>query len=239
MKTGSSGEYEILAWQDGTYDLIVTPKDYLPKTETVVLADVDGSRRVDIGLERGTDVAIQLVWPSGQPVAGATILEGVARDGHNPERIHASDGAGRLTLRVGRDESRLLYVIPREGSFAPVPVTASSSTSETPLRVEIPSPAGSLRLAVKDTEGNAAWGFVILMRYNGEWIPFPVTGRLRHSGGPGTMEYVGMPAGAYELWAVKPKAGFAVPSAPPARVPERVGLAAGGASAELTVFEMP
>ncbi|HUF18238.1 MAG TPA: carboxypeptidase-like regulatory domain-containing protein, partial [Thermoanaerobaculia bacterium] len=42
VKTAASGEYEILAWEDGTYDLIVTSKDHLPKTETVVLADVDG-----------------------------------------------------------------------------------------------------------------------------------------------------------------------------------------------------
>ncbi len=84
----------------------------------------------------------------------------------------------------------------------------------------------------------AAGPFAVMIRYNGEWIPHPVIFRLPGSRTPEGLAYAGMPAGAYELWAIAPFPEV-VPNAPPSHPTVRVGLGAGGASAELTVVTVP
>ncbi|HUP44010.1 MAG TPA: carboxypeptidase-like regulatory domain-containing protein [Thermoanaerobaculia bacterium] len=236
VSVAPEGTYEILAWQDGTYDLRLTADEYLPLNRSVVLTERDDSRKVDFPLERGTKMTLEAVWGSGQPVAGSQVLEGIAPDGHNPERIHVTDSAGRLALRVAPNEPRLLYVLPREGSFLPVRITAGSVTGEQPLRVEVPPPVGTIRVSTRDREGNHVPG-IIVMRFNGEWLPYPVTGRLRTNRVAGGIELLGMPAGAYEIWAVAPgrRGEATAPHRPPAHAPARVGLAGGEVSVEVTV----
>ena len=239
VKVAPSGDYEIVAWEDGTYDLILTARDYVPATETVTLAETDGSRKIDIGLDRGSELVLELVWPTGERIAGAMVLEGVARDGHNAERFFESDAMGRLSLRMGEGETHTFFVIPREGSFLPVRVVGSRTKAGSPIRVEVPPPAGTLRLSLRDAEGRPSGGAVV-MRYNGEWVPVPVTGRMRKNQTIGTADYFGLPSGAYELWAIRTSSGMSsFPNSPPTHAPVRVGLSTGESSAELIVVTLP
>jgi hypothetical protein len=137
-----------------------------------------------------------------------------------------TDAAGILSLRVRPGETRTLYVLPTEGSFLPVRITTGRSADDEPQRVEIPAPAGKLRVRLKDGYGNATQG-VVLMRYNGEWISYPVSARLRNNASPGMIEYTALPAGAYELWAVIPRGREAIANMPPSHPPVRAGVAAG------------
>jgi hypothetical protein len=238
VQVAGNGEYEIVAWEDGMYDLTVTSEEFLSKTTSVALTDVDDSRKVDIALERGTGVTLEVVWTSGQPVAGAQVLEGVARDGHNAELFHKTDAAGRLPLRVAPGQTRVLYVLPREGSLAVTRVSATGA-GDRPLRVEVLPPTGTLQLELRDADGNDADAFVML-RYNGEWIPYPVCGRMRGARiEKGKREIYGLPAGAWEIWALAPTSvPRAIPNRVPAHAPARVGVASGVTKAEVTVVSV-
>jgi hypothetical protein len=227
------------AWNPCNVSVTVAARDYLAITKSVELSEADGSKQVDFALERGSRVFVEFVWPSGQRIVRASVFEGVARDGHNPGRIHTLDPTGLLALRVAPDETRLLYVLPQEGSFAPVRVAANRSGDEAPLRVTIPQATGKLRLTLKDAGGNDAFGLVV-MRYNGEWVPYPITARLPTSASPGLLEFTALPAGAYELWAISPPTGGeGIPSTTPTHPPVRVGVGAGESSAELIVIPGP
>jgi len=131
----------------------------------------------------------------------------------------------------------MLYVIPTEGSFAPVRVVAKRPTDDAPVRVVVPQSAGTLRLHLRDAEGKDSNGFVV-MRYNGEWLPFPVAGRLPRKVSPGFQEYIGLPSGAYELWAFQSPGIAGIPNPPPFP-PVRVGVSAGETTADLTVVPLP
>jgi hypothetical protein len=239
VQVAETGEYEIAAWQDAVYDLTVTSDEFLSKTTSVALTDADGSRKVDITLERGTRVTLEVVWTSGQPVAGAQVLEGVARDGHNAELFHTTDAAGRLPLRVAPGQTRVLYVLPREGSLAVMRVSATEP-GDRPVRVEVLPPTGTLQLELRDSDGKGADGFVML-RYNGEWIPYPVCGRMRGARiAEGKRELYGLPAGAWEIWALAPtNVPRSIPNRVPAHAPVRVGVASGVTKAEVTVVAVP
>jgi hypothetical protein len=79
----------------------------------------------------------------------------------------------------------------------------------------------------------------MLMRFNGEWVPYSVVARLRATrSGPGQTRIDLLPAGAYELWGVRKSGSAFTPSptfAPPAREPVRVGLSGGEQSVEIVV----
>lgn len=129
----------------------------------------------------------------------------------------------------------MLYVLPREGSLA-VARVSEAAAGERPLRIEVLPPAGTLQLELRDTDGNAADAF-ILLRYNGEWIPYPVSGRMRSARtAKGKREINGLPAGAWEVWALAPsKVPGPVPNVVPSHPPVRVGIASGVTKAEVTV----
>lgn len=239
VQVARNGEYEIAAWQDGVYDLTVTSEEFLSKTTSVALTDADGSRNVDIAMERGMGVTLEVVWTSGQPVAGAQVLEGVARDGHNAELFHKTDAAGRLPLRIAPGQTRVLYVLPREGSLAFTRVSATDAENRR-VRLEVLPPTGTLQLELRDADGNGADGFVML-RYNGEWIPYPVCGRMRGARiAKGRREIYGLPAGAWEIWALAPTTvPRTIPNRVPAHAPVRAGVASGVTKVEVAVVAVP
>jgi hypothetical protein len=237
IRVSPQGEYRILAWRDAIYDLIVSAPDYLPETRTIVLGEVEGSQEIDFALDRGLQAEVQFFWPGGQPILSPNIYEGVARDGRQPERQHRTNSAGVLSMSVPAGGSRLIYVLPYEGSFTPVRVSAKRSADDPPVRVEVPLPSGTLRLKLKVPEERVGEVFVV-MRYNGEWIPHVITARLRQSHGNGFIEFPGLPDGAYDVWVLQSLSG-SVPSSIPSAPPARGGVGAGTSEVEVDVIEVP
>jgi Carboxypeptidase regulatory-like domain len=238
VSVGPNGEYRLLAWRDGTYDLIVSATDYPAATKTIELTEREESKQVDFALRRGVDVKLEFFWSTGQKIRSATIYEGVARDGYHAERQYQTDVAGMLELNVPPDGSRLLYVLPQEGSFAPVRVTATRSSGGEPIRVEIPPGSGKLRVRFKNRQEQAPGGLVT-MRYNGEWVPYAITARLPGRTSAGLVEFHSLPAGAYELWAVTLREGQVSPFAPPPHAPIRIGVATGETNVEVSSVLFP
>jgi hypothetical protein len=122
IHVADDGQYSIVATRDGVYDLSVRAPDYVAARVTIELSDQDESKTKDFPMSKGVQQAIDFVWPSGEPVVNARALEGVARDGHNALWYGAADANGRLTLRMRAGETKTLFVIPLQGSFAPVHV---------------------------------------------------------------------------------------------------------------------
>ncbi|HXI12005.1 MAG TPA: carboxypeptidase-like regulatory domain-containing protein [Thermoanaerobaculia bacterium] len=236
----ASGNYKVTAVRDATYDLRIRHKDRVPIHRAVLLRADDVSQRIDFALEEGIEMQLEVVWADGRPAAGAMVIEGVRRDGHNPGAFYATDGAGRLTLRGAIGTSRTLFVLPREGSFVVVrPVTPAAGAAEKITRIVVPPIAGSLRIEFrneKDDPGRST----PLIRYNGEWIPLPVSMRLRNdSPESGTVRLRELPAGSYEIWASPPGVDYsAFAAGPPSTPPVRVGLTAGEATAVVPVRSM-
>jgi hypothetical protein len=231
------GAYTIVAMRDGVYDLTVTSPDHIPMKTTVEMAEHDESKTADFPLSRGVEQVIEFVWPRGEPIAQAMLIEGVARDGYNPGWMGSTDAAGKVKLRVRPDESKTIFIIPRGGSFAPVHVAAPGADPK-PMHVVVPPPVGSLAVSIVDGEKKPLLG-PMLMRFNGEWVPYSVVARLRATrSGPGLTRIDLLPAGAYELWGVRKSGSALIPAptfAPPAREPVRVGLSGGEQSVEIVV----
>lgn len=233
VKVGEDGRYAIAAIDDGTYDIKVQHPERVPMQRTIELREVDPSQLVDFALQRGVETKIEFTWPSGTPVANAPVIEGVARDGHNPLRMYATDAGGRLAIYSERGEKRTLFVLPREGSFG-VAVVIGGSSGET-LRVVVPQPAGTIQVTSQNRAGKPQPS-VVLLRFNGEWIPQSVAGRLpADRSAPGIIRFTQLPAGTYELWAVKPSRDYAGTFAPPTKAPVRVGLSGGEQHVELPI----
>ncbi|MEA2339072.1 MAG: hypothetical protein QOE82_3079, partial [Thermoanaerobaculia bacterium] len=149
--------------------------------------------------------------PTGEPIARATVIDGVG-DGVNPDHIYTSDGAGQLTLRLRPDETRTLYVVPREGSFAIIDVRAANAAEG--VRAVVPPAMGTLRIRAV-ANGTPLAGVTPLFRWNGRFVPPPVPRFFPFSDpsktgvwtdASGRVELRAMPAGVYEFFPVRSEA---------------------------------
>jgi ABC-type amino acid transport substrate-binding protein len=229
LHVSDDGSYSIVATKDGIYDLAVTAPDHVSQKTTIEIAAEDESKTADFPLSKGIEQTIDFVWPNGDPVADAMVIEGVARDGHNPAWMGGTDPSGRLKMRMRAAETKTLFIVPKEGSFVVVHVVADETK---PLRVVVPQPAASLVLTFKDAQQKTAGAFVA-MRWNGEWVPGSVVGRLKFSRADGGGLRVSLlPAGSYELWGFR---GAEPLFGPPPREPVHVGLSSGEQAVEIAV----
>jgi hypothetical protein len=223
------GTYSVAATRDGTYDLSADAPDHISATATIEIGEQDESKTADFPLSRGTEQVINFFWPSGEPVANATVMEGVRSDGFNVAWMGATNAAGQLHLRIRSGETKTLFVIPAEGSFAPVHVIAADGK---PMRVVVPQPAASLVINFVDGEKKPVMASAA-MRWNGEWLPGSVVLTLNNQRiGDGSFRYPLLPAGSYEVWGFR---GSRRPLNPPARDPVRIGLSSGEQTVEITL----
>ena len=228
-KVSEDGTYAILASRPGTYTLEVTSPDHAARTIEVKIAPEDRTRTLDIALEAGVVQPLAIVTPAGQPLPHAQILEGVKDDGVNPRFLFRADADGTFLLRGAPGETRVLYVLPRGGSFAIVRVVLPKVGEAPPMQVVVAPPVGALR--VKTTPHPAA----LLIRYNGELLPGAIArfinGQLPGTYPSGEAVLSRYPPGSYEIWALAgPKDEAAlIASNGTSRPPERVGLSAGEA----------
>ncbi|HEV7426751.1 MAG TPA: hypothetical protein VGQ46_10315 [Thermoanaerobaculia bacterium] len=226
---GADGTYSMLAAKDGVYDLAATAPEHVSQKTTIDISAEDESKTADFPLTKGIEQIVDFVWPNGEPVANAMVMEGVARDGHNALWYGGTDASGRLSVRMRAGDAKTFFIVPSEGSFAAVHVVADETK---PMRVFVPQPAASLLLTFKDAEQKTV-GAGVAMRWNSEWLPGFVVGRLKMArADAGALRIALLPAGSYELW------GFRGPQtlvAPPPREAVHVGLSSGEQAVEVTV----
>lgn len=240
VRTREDGTYEILAHTPGTYALRIDAPDYVAVQQEIAVAAGDRSRTVDFALERGAVVPIEVVSPSGAPIAHAMVLEGVQPDRVNPQYINTTDGRGRYELHGRGGETRLLYVVPPDGSFAVARVVVPrKADASKPLQVVVPPPTSSLRVRTVDASGTPV-SAPLLMRYEGEFVPGAmlrfVTKSFFGTSPAGEVIVPRLPAGAYEIWATAgPRDEEQLIATNAAgRAPVRVGLSGGDESVQVT-----
>ena len=237
----SDGSFVLDAIEPGDYTLNATAEHYMPTTVRVHISAADTVRTVDLPLERGITVLVSIVTPAGEPIARATIIDGVG-DGINPDHLYTSDGAGQLTLRLRPNDTRTLYILPREGSFAIADVAASNAADG--VRVIVPPPVGAINIRATDN-GKPVRGVLPLFRWNGRLLPPPVPRFFpfadRYSAGiwtdeNGGADFSSMPAGVYEFFPVRSEADQrALVGGVSTLAPVRVGFTGGSTTVALEV----
>jgi hypothetical protein len=105
------GAYSILAMQNGRYELRVTSPDHADVRKTVMVGEQSEGQILDFVLDGGVEAEVWAVWPDNRAVRGAAVIG-------SEGRAHVTDAAGRVVLRLYPGETRTVFVVPREGSFA-------------------------------------------------------------------------------------------------------------------------
>jgi hypothetical protein len=235
VPVNAEGQFQILAHRPGTYHLQVSAPDYVASIIDVKISAADATRNLEIGLERGIVQVLEIVSPSGAPMSNALVLEGIQKNRNNPEFFWNADASGRLNLRGMPGEMRLLYVVPREGSFAVVRLQIPySSNNAKPRQIIVPPAVGTLRVLTEDADGKPVRAG-ILIRHNGEFLPGAIRSRVTRNlilPRVGEILLPRFPAGTYEVWALSSEEDEValIASNGALREPARVGLSAGEAS---------
>ncbi|MEK6375803.1 MAG: carboxypeptidase-like regulatory domain-containing protein [Acidobacteriota bacterium] len=186
------GAYSILAMQNGRYELRVTSPDHADARKTVMVSEQSEGQILDFVLDGGVEAEVWFVWPDNLPVRGAAVMGG---DG-----IARTDPAGRVVLHLYPGESRTVFAVPREGSFAFAELAAPRAGTAKPVQVSVPRAVGSLRIATFDQKRKPAVRPVTIS-YNGRQLPSAVLQRLRsEAAGENVIRLVHLPAGIYEIW---------------------------------------
>ncbi len=236
--TDPLGEYEFTSVPAGQHRLSAQAEHYVPAAPVnLTLLESDGSRVVDFSLDRGRELAFQVIDASGSPLPNAQILAGVSPLGI--ERFLTSDADGRFTLALAEGGGETLYVIPREGSFLIASVDSSPAATgdaTSPIPLQVPAGLSTLDVETSTETGVPIPGVSLLVRYNGQVIPYPVLnhiasvqGSLFQTGPGGSTVLRNLPSGLYEFWPFRSaQEGLALLSSlaySPA--PAKIGLSAG------------
>ncbi|HUR81151.1 MAG TPA: carboxypeptidase-like regulatory domain-containing protein [Thermoanaerobaculia bacterium] len=158
------------------------------------------SRDVVLRLANGVRRSVEVADSRGVPIASAALL---CVAGGEIRAITTTDDKGTATIDTPRDGEVLLYVIPREGSFARVQLQSDAQR----VRVRVPTAGAAIDLVAKTVEGAAVPEVAFMMRFNGEVFPDEVVREMQSWQGlrlmtddDGLARLPNVPPGFYEFW---------------------------------------
>jgi hypothetical protein len=185
-EVAKDGSFSIPAMQNGRYDLRATAADHADQSRVYYLGRDDESKTVDFALEGGIEAEVWCVWPNNQPAGGARVITEGAK-------TVIADAEGRAVLRLHAGETRTVWVVPRQGSFAIASIRAGRGGTATPTQVVVPQPAGSLRITSRLRTP-------VEIVYNAHSLPAALIQILRaETGDAGVMRVVHLPPGDYSV----------------------------------------
>jgi hypothetical protein len=227
----SDGSYQILAHTLGTYTLKLDEPGYIPYKAELRITAEDRMRTHDIPLETGVLQAFEVVTPAGVAHARAGVAEDLTELATTFGFRNVTDERGRYEIRGTPGQSRLLYFVPSQGSFAVAHVTLPRTSADArPLQIVVPPPSGPLRVHTVAEDGKPM-SAGLLVRYNGEFLPTAIARFIGVMGTGPTGEAVlkRLPAGTYDLWALMGDEDEKqlIASGGSLRQPVRVGLSGG------------
>ncbi len=199
LSTQSDGVAEFDYVKSGNHLLTVKTDDYLETSESFQTLPSEAERSLVVRLSKGVERTIRITNQSGVPCVGAAV---------GPPFGSARTGAdGTVTLMVASDRRDFLFVVPREGSFAPIAIDPSMSTDV--IDVVVPSASATISIRTVSEGGEAIPGVGLLVRFNGLMLPIDVLRELYQMQGllfktdPGGVTTLkGMPTGLYEFWPI-------------------------------------
>lgn len=203
--TDTDGRFVYRAVLAGKQTLEVRADHYVyPAPVTFELTGDNASRELELRVDSGAPAEVLVVDGSGLPLRGARLFSSVG-DELRSMSVTADDG--RAVVPLTANATSVLYVIPRDGSFAVVRTNAAQLERTGTLRIAVPSATGLLQLVTKRTDGAPVGGVRLLVRYNGELVPAEVVRALERTHGVrfatddgGTATLPELPLGIYELW---------------------------------------
>jgi hypothetical protein len=186
VDVAKDGRFSIPAMQNGRYDLRASADAHADQRKTWTLGQNDESKTVDFALEGGVEAEIWCVGADGQPAQRAQVF---VDDG----RVIVADAKGKAVLRLHSGETRTVYVMAWNGSFATTDLRATRS-GDFSLQVIVPRPAGSLRITNRQRTP-------VRISFAGRELPAALVQSLRGgSGDPDVLQLMRLPAGDYGIW---------------------------------------
>ena len=208
--TDTNGQFEYRAVKPGHHTVSAAASGFItPKSVEFDLTADQSGRDLTILLTRGVSGAIHIVDTSGKPCANAAVAE---LAGGRFLETRFADESGAMSMTIAEGESRLLVVVPREGSFAIVHVDAQQLVdgSGQGLSVVVPDASAVLDVKTQSDRGDPIPNVVLGLRYNGITLPLEIVQALDRvqstrfiTGVDGAAHLSRIPPGLYEfqpLW---------------------------------------
>ena len=197
-EAASDGTFEYLSVGAGRHKLSVSAEGFAPATLSYNVIETDGDQNLTIKMDRAVPVVVSVVTPEGHAIAAASVIDGI---GH----IRTTDVAGRIIIPFRPTETKTLWIVPREGSFAVTHVTAAGA-DEKLVTVVVPPGSATFDFEAKTADDAMTSSVVLLVRFNGQPLPRSVLDALfSHQGtlfriANGRGSVARMPVGLYEFW---------------------------------------
>jgi hypothetical protein len=184
------GEHAVSAAADG----------YQHDTIAYTFLESEQTHPVTVRLAPAASARVLVRDAAGSPLAGAAVLD---FSGFTLMGERFSDERGEVTVPMRSGETRDVYVIPRDGSFAIGKISKAESV------ITMPVPQATIVVTARSTSNDPIPGVWVVLRYNGIPLPFEVQqamarqqGATPVSGADGRIVLRHMPLGMYELWPV-------------------------------------
>jgi len=204
VRTGKEGQFEFSGVPAGQHTLTIAADGFLEASVEIETEADDTTREMEIKLERGRDLVVEVRSEDGRRLQGALIAVGLDPDGVHPEMNAYTDADGRARLTIRPSTVKNLFVVDGVGRFAQAVLSPDSPAETT---IIIPSGEGALFLTVLDTDGEPVPDVGLAVRFNGMPLPqltLAMMLRARQTsavtGRDGTLLISRLPAGRYELF---------------------------------------
>jgi Carboxypeptidase regulatory-like domain len=203
-QSAPDGRFGFFGVREGALSLTARAPSYLDSDAIAFeLRGAPAQHAVDVELTRGEPRAVHVVDTRDTPIAGATLITSC---GGNVKSRAVTDAAGGAEVALplhsqGTDVACALFVLPKEGSIAVVPVNGAA-----PLRIRVPDGSSSLRLALKSVAGEPFADMSLLLRIGGVAVPPAIARLIGGRGfplvtdGEGSLSLDRIPPGTYDFW---------------------------------------
>ena len=202
--TDEKGEFRFRYVPEGRQSLTVRTTGYTLSEETFELGPQLRDRHIRVELVPAEALTVRVVNSYGAPLVGVTITD----QSGAPNAHWSTDAEGRAMVPIRRGESKTLFVLPREGSFA-ISTVAMPEKGDAPAEQQIVVPRGDVTIDVRtqDGSGQVVPDVALLLRHEGVVIPervaqlmFQLHGNMLQTGKSGSTQLRNLPVGSYELW---------------------------------------
>jgi hypothetical protein len=201
-KSSPAGDFEFPFVSSGHAVLSALAAGFLETRDAFDLPEGDTNSVKSLWLDRAHIVKLSVADQSGVPIPNAVVVDSTG-DERSPLR---TDEMGTVAVPLREDENKLVYIIPREGSFG----TAVLPSCEDHASVVIGPAQSTIRIiATAESDGTPVSNAGFIFRFNGTIVPPRVVGVLAaeqglplQTGPDGTLVWSRMPSGVYELFPV-------------------------------------
>jgi hypothetical protein len=200
-KADRDGRFVFTAAVPGEHTVSAAADGYQHDSVDYVFAESEQKHDVTLRLVPAASVRIVALDPAGRPIANAAVLDFT---GYMLTGERFTDERGEVFIPMGTDDTRDVYVIPRDGSFG---IGTAGGKNETAIM--IPTAQSTIVVTSMSTEQQPIPGVWVVLRFNGIPVPFEVQQMLARqqgaapvSGADGRIVLRQMPLGVYEMWPV-------------------------------------